>query len=156
MVGYLERLEDAKKSLKIADHMLTITHNVVNDPKLLALVLQKVFNSLHSIIGSILDYELYYRRIPSFSGAFPEMFDLFKVRCTRRYSLDASYIELVHDVYTTLKQQKEGSMSFPRKGSYVICSKDYQMKVLTPELLRKYVEKTKVFIKDAEKMITKE
>ena len=40
MVDYLDKLDNAKKSLQIADHMLNITHNVVNDPKLLLLVLK--------------------------------------------------------------------------------------------------------------------
>ena len=155
MVDYLDRLENAKKSLKIADHMLTITHNVVNDPKLLVLVLQKLFISVQNIVGAVLYYELYYRRIPRFQESFSEMFDIFKVRCTRRYNLSTSYIELVHDIYTTLKQQKDGPVGFARKDKYVICSDKYDLKVLSKELLRSHVEKTKLFIKDVEKMINK-
>ncbi|MBT4824971.1 hypothetical protein HN695_01840 [Candidatus Woesearchaeota archaeon] len=155
MVHYIERLENAKKSLKVADHMLTITHNVVNDPKLLVLVLQKLENALNNIMAAVLHYELYYHRIPKFEESFKAMFDIFKVRCIRRYNLDASYIELINETYNTLKQQKEGPVGFARKGKYVICSDNYEMKVLTKESLAKYVQKTKLFIKDVEKMITK-
>ncbi|MFH1440240.1 MAG: hypothetical protein ABIG89_06730 [Candidatus Woesearchaeota archaeon] len=153
MADYLDRLESAKKSLKIADHMLTITHNVVNDPKLLVLVLQKVFDSIQDLIGAVLYYELYHRRIPVFQESFQGMFDIFKVRCLRRYSLDAAYVELANEVYTTLKEQKRSPVGFARKDNYVICSSDYKMKILSKESLRNYVEKTKLFIKDVETMI---
>lgn len=153
MEVYLERLETAKKSLRIADHMLTITHNVVNDPKLFLLVLQKLFNSLHDIVASVLYYERYHKKIPSFNESFDEMFDIFKVRSLRRYNFNTSYTELIHNVYAILKHHKESPIGFAKKGSYVICSKEYETKVLTKELLAQYVEKTKLFIKDAEHMV---
>lgn len=155
-MDYLDRLESAKKSFKIADHMLTITHNVVNDPKLLLLVIQRLFNVYESLIASVLEYDLYFHRIPPYHESFDEMFNIFKVRCTRRYSLSSSYIELINEVHGILNQQKKGPVSFSRKGSYVICSDKYETKVLTPESIKGYVEKTKLFIRDTEHMITKE
>ena len=154
MVDYLDKLDNAKKSLQIADHMLNITHNVVNDPKLLLLVLKKLFRALNNTISAILYYELYYKKIPPFQESFSEMFNIFKMRAFRRYNLNTSYIELIQDVHSTLKEQKEGPVSFARKGSYVICSSDYKIKVLSKDSLKLYIEKTKVFIRDAESMIT--
>jgi len=153
MVDYFEKLDNAKKSLQTADHMLTITHNVVNDPKLLVLVLKNLFYALNNAMSAVLHYELYYKKIPPFQESFNEVFDLFKVRLFRRYNLNTSYVELIQDVYITLKEQKEGPVSFARKGSYVICSSDYKMKVLSKDSLKNYVEKTKLFIKDVENMI---
>ena len=155
MVDTLDRLENAKKSLKVADHMLTITHNVVNDPKLLILVLQKIFNTLHNVVGAILYHDLYHRKIPPFSEDYQTMMGIFKVRCIRRYSLDTSYIQLVQDVFLIYRDHKKSAMEFRRHDKYVICSDTYGLKVVTKENLKKYIEQTKNFIKDAEKMITK-
>jgi hypothetical protein len=155
MVSYLDMLENGKKSLKVADHMLTITHNIVNDPKLFLIVLQKLYACHYSIIEALLNYDLYNKRIPPFPNSFPEMFNLFKVRMQRRYSLNQEYVLLVQDVYYLFKQHKEGPVGFSRKGSYVLCSTNYDMKVLSKQLLDGHVQKTKLFIRDAEHMINK-
>ncbi len=155
MVSYIEMLENAKKSLKVADHMLTITHNIVNDPKLFLIVLQKLYTCHYGIIEALLNYDLYNKRIPPFLESFPEMFTLFKVRMQRRYNLNQEYVLLVQDVYELLKHHKDGHVSFARQGNYVLCSHNYEMKVLSKDLLTGFMQKTKLFIKDAEHMMSK-
>jgi len=153
MSSYFERLNYGKKTLKVADHMLTITHNVVNDPKLLLLVLEKI-NATHThIIAAILAFELENKRIPAFKESFKEMLDLFRVRSVRRYNFKKNHGALAREIYYLLEQHKKSPVEFSRKGKFVICSEDYEMKVLTTEKLAKYIADTKEFIKDAEKMV---
>jgi len=42
---YKLELEAAKKALKTAQHMLTMTYNVVNDPKLFITMAQRLFSA---------------------------------------------------------------------------------------------------------------
>ena len=102
MANYLEKLEHAKKNIKVADHMLTITHNVVNDPKLLLLVLQKVQNSLQNTLAALLFYDFHFGRIPAFREDFASMLDIFKVRIIRRYSMNHSYVNMLNDIYVII------------------------------------------------------
>ena len=146
-------LEHAKKAIKIADHMLTITHNVVNDPKLLLIVTEKLALSQQHGIKAVLHYELYHKRIPVFKDNFGEMFALFKVRCTRRLNLDLQYVDIIHSVQELLEHHRKSPVEFARKDNYVICSNEYKTDVISKDLLKKYVEKTKTFIEEIEKML---
>lgn len=150
---HLIALETARKNIQIADHMLNMTFKLVNDPKVLLLVLERLMTSLRSALGSVLYLERKYKRIPPFHEDMGTMIDVFKARCTRRYNLDESYAELVRDVWLVHKEHTKSPVEFRRGDKYVICSDTLHMHVLSREALRNYIERAKAFIRDVDSMV---
>ncbi len=146
-------LENAKKNLQTADHMLTITHQFINDPKLLLVITEKVSNALTNTMRSLLYYELYYKKIPPFKDDFINLFNIFKARSARRYNFDKEYIFLIQDVYEIIKKHKKSPVEFRRQDKFVICTEDFDMKVISAENIGNYIKKAKSFIREVEHKI---
>ena len=70
MEQYLQELEFAKKSIKSAEHMVAMTYDVINDPKLFVTLAQRLFSANISIMRAILFFERYQRKIPVFDEDF--------------------------------------------------------------------------------------
>ena len=153
MERYEEAMQNAKKTLQIADHMLTVTYKVVNDPKLLLGVVDRLKSSLHYCVASLCHYERLYKRIPPFEENFDSMWNTFKLRCTRKYNINIEYITLVQEVNEILKQHKKSGMEFRRNNEFVICSDTYRLRVIRSTDIKKYLEKAKLFIKEIENMV---
>ena len=133
----------AIKSLKSADHILTMTFPLIKDPKLLLAVLQNVCKSFDHGANAVLQYEYMYKRI----SRVPEELNLkIKYLNSNRLKIEKS---LLH-TYVELKQLNEGykksPVTFSRQNKFIICANDYKTMELTPDLLKNYISKAKVFI----------
>ena len=95
MEKYELSLQNAKKTLQVADHMMNVTYKVVNDPKLLLAIIERINTALKYNLAFILHYERMYKRIPPFKEDFDSMFNAFKARVTRRYNINIEYITLI-------------------------------------------------------------
>jgi len=146
-------MERAQKELRLADHMLHVTYKVVNDPKLLLSVIERINTALQSTVESIVTYERMYKRIPPFQDSFDSMFTTFKTRITRRYNVNIEYITLIQEIKDILMQHKKSPVEFRRKDKFVICSENYRMRVISTDNIKGYIEKAKVFIKEAQNMV---
>jgi hypothetical protein len=153
MEQYLLELETAKKSVKSAEHIVTMTYNVINDPKLFITLAQRLLSANISIMRAILFFEKYLGKIPVFNEDFPAMLELFKIRTTRRYSFSQDYAKLIEELNVIVDGYKKSPITFKRKDNYIICDDKYNMNVLTKEKSKLCLEKTKQFLSDAEQMI---
>jgi hypothetical protein len=64
----------------------------------------------------------------------------------RKHGIELDYIHMITEIMELLKENEQSPMSFSRKGKFVICADDYSLKTLSPEQLKKYSEKAKLFI----------
>jgi hypothetical protein len=155
MEDYERALDKAKEDLKIADHMINVTFRLVNDQKILLSVLSRLMDVLVYTIATVLYYERLYKRIPPFPNDFATMFDIFKARCTRRYHINIEYITLVQEVKAILEMHKKSPVVFKREGNLIICSDNYTTLTISPEKIINYINKAKLFIREAEHMVAK-
>jgi hypothetical protein len=154
MEKFQELRENAKKKIGIADHMLTQTYPLVQDPKLLLSVLENVFLALTNSVGSVLYYERLFKRIPPFQENFDSKYNIFRARIVNRYNIDKKYVDILKDIKEMLLQHRKSQMEFTRKDKLVICDEEYRMKTLSINDIKEYIETTKEFI-DISQQITK-
>jgi hypothetical protein len=155
MKDYEIALEKAKEELRIADHMINVTYRLVNDQNIMLSVLSRLMDVLTYTVASILYYEMLYKRIPSFNNDFITMLDIFKARCTRRYHINIEYINLVYEVKAILEMHKKSPVVFKREGNLIICSDNYTTLAISPEKIKNYINKAKLFIREVETMVGK-
>jgi hypothetical protein len=145
--------DKARHRIKLADHMLTQTYPLVKDPKLLLAVIENTFLALTNAMGSVLYNERVYKRIPPFVDNFENKFDIFRRKCAERYNIDREYLLMVREIKDIIVSHKTSPVEFARKDSFVICTESYRLKTITVEQLKKYIEKSKEFVKITENIL---
>lgn len=155
MEHYELYLEKAKEEIKAADHMANVTYRLVNDQKILISVVMKIMDALTFSMASVLHYERLKRRIPPFENSFSAIFDVFKARCRRRYSLSEEYIVLIQEIRNIAEMHKKSPVVFSKDNSLVICSDEYETIAVSHEKIKNYINKAKLFLYEAENMVSK-
>ena len=156
MEKFQESLAESKRILKIADHIIFITYNVVKDPRLLLSSLKNILTSLTKSMDSLLQYEHLFKRIPALPESFTSKFALFKDHCVKRYNLSQNYLYLIKDIYTLISEHKKSSVEFSRKDKFIICSSNYRMKTVGIPQIKEYLARTKEFNKEIEEIVSKD
>ena len=145
MEVYQRLRQEAKRKISLADHMLSVTYPLVRDSKLLLAVLENLFLALTHTMAMILYYERIYKRVPHFFDTFESKYILFSEKCVPRYRFDEKYLSFLRDVKEILVAHKRSPIEFSRNDQFVICSEDYELKILAPNDIKKYLSKTKDF-----------
>lgn len=144
---YEEFREKALKDLKLADHIFTMTYPLVNDPKLLKVVIKNIYNAMKNTIAMLLNYERYYKRIPPFSENYEAMVELCK-EIFSKYKISQNYISFLYQIKEKMELQKKSEVEFVRKEKVVFASKDYDLNTLSVYEIKEYLAKAKLFMKE--------
>ena len=147
--------DDAIKKLKVADHMLTITYQLVQDPKLLLAVLENIYRAMEKAMSSVLYYERLFKRVPVFSENFEEKLRIFKTRVQPKYKINDDYIKILQELREIIIEHKRSPVEFARKDRFVICSDNYKMKTISIPEIKKYVASAKLFIQNTTFIVSK-
>lgn len=145
----------AKTNLEKADHMITITYPLIKDTRLLLPIIENVFLSLTNTMNSVLQYDLLFKRIPPYPEDIDSRINIFRGRSVRRYNLDENYATLIQEVKNLVKEHKKSTIEFTREGKIVICDNKFNMKTVTPEQIKQYITKAKLFIEEVHKVTSK-
>lgn len=156
MEKFQELRDAANKKLQLADHMLTMTYPMVKDPKLLLSVIENLFLAFSYGMSSVLYYERLFKRIPPFPDDFRSKFEVFKDKCSDRYNLDREYLKIMQEIKEIIIAHKKSPMEFQRNDNFVICNGDYRMRSISPNMIKAYVEKAKLFIKSVSTIVSKD
>ncbi|MBU1201947.1 MAG: hypothetical protein KJ583_00535 [Nanoarchaeota archaeon] len=148
-------IEAAKKNIRIADHMLIMTFPLVKDPKLLLAVLENTFSALSNAMFSIVYYERLFKRIPQHRDTFESKFNLFQTTIVPRHSINKEYVKLIQEIREVLLDHKKSPVEFSRGDRFVICSENYHVKTIGVPELKKQIMKTKLFVSDIERLVSK-
>jgi hypothetical protein len=149
MEKFQESREKAIKSLRTADHMISVTYGVVKDPKLLLAILENLNTSLQETMNSIIFYDRLFKRIQPFQDTFESRYNMFRLKSARHYTLESEYITTIAEVKEMLDQHKKSPVEFVRNDKFVICNESYRMKTLSIADIKKYIARAKIFIQEA-------
>ncbi len=147
-------LKEASRTIKVADHMISVTYPLVKDTKLLLAILENVYLTLTNSIAALAYYDRDHKRVPPFQDKFDSIFNVFAMRSAPMYKISPVYIEMVQDIQSMIKEHKKSPIEFARKDKFIICSDTYNIKSLSLEQINKYVTETKKFKEQIEVIIT--
>ena len=146
MEKYKEAREKALNCIATADHLLTMTYPLVEDPKLLLSVVENIFLGLTNAMAALLYYERKYKRIPPFQDNFHSKYNMFKMRIIDRYDINKNYLDFINEIKEIVLKNKKSPFTFTRKEKFVICSKDYKLETLKIKDIKNHLQKAKLFI----------
>lgn len=156
MEKFQEARHKARKRLKIADHMITMTYPLVKDSKLLLAVLENLFLALANSMASVLYYERLFKRIPPFHDTFESKFNMFRAKVVPRYKIDTKYVSMINEIKDIIVLHKKSPVEFTRKDKFVIASEGYKLKTISVSQIRQFIENSKKFINEMEVIVSKD
>ncbi|NTV23794.1 MAG: hypothetical protein HGA85_05470 [Nanoarchaeota archaeon] len=131
--------------IQVADHVLVMTYPMVQDPKLLKLVLKNTYLAMQSTMASLLHYERYYKRVSPFTENYIAMLQLVRP-VFEKYKISKGYVGFLTELYETNERQKRSDVEFVRKDKMVFASKDYDLCAVSVIELKDIVAKGKLFM----------
>jgi hypothetical protein len=138
-----------------ARHLLNVTFPMVKDPKLLLGVIHNLSDSLEGSMDAILAYERLLRLIPIHNDTYESRFNIFRMKSVRRNNISPEAIHLMSELKFILDLHKKSPMEFQRGNRFVICNKDYQLKVISIKDIQKYLSTTKSLLDQMQKIVSK-
>jgi hypothetical protein len=145
MEDYQLARDKAHKHIRVADHILTMTYPLVNDPKLLKLVMRNIYISVQNAMATLLYYERIYKRVSSFNENFESM--LFAIKPVfQRYKISPGYLSFLQSLQEIIYAQSKADVEFVRKDKFVFASNDYELNTFSIGHVRDYLTKAKLFI----------
>lgn len=146
MEGVNDVLDDAKRELKLADHITYVTFPLVKDKKLFSNAVQHLYQSLVYMIQAFLTYERLYKRIRSvpkdtslqirfFLDSYQDLFKINDPQWIRDFmrvcrNLESSVkIERRNDVFILTSKLERIQIGLPQLKKYLSLTKDLINKI---------------------------
>ncbi len=142
----------AQDHCQAAFHLLKVTYPSLKDHHLLLAVLDHLCQATHAAMESLLAYERQLQLIPTYGATFAEQFQLFRQRTAPRNNISPDTLFFLQELHTLQEAHKNAPMEFPRRGSYVICDREYRLKTLSGKVLQAYLEKTAAFLQQSQEI----
>ncbi len=143
----------ALENYEIADHMIYVTYPLVNDPKLIGSITERLFKALIDAVTAILSYDYLYKRINSVPDDLDKRLELFKKVIEKRYNIDRSIVLLIDDLKKFVDFRGKGHIEFVRRENLVVCSSGYSTKTINFRKIKEYVNQSKNFIIKVNKIL---
>ena len=142
------QLEKANQHFQAADHMASVTYNLLKDQKLFIAIAENLHLSFSLAIDALLQYERLYKRIPPYSENPDAKLEVFRQKVAPLYNLNRGYLIVVEELRELVQGRKSAPMEFVRQDKYVICNQDYsKITTITLEKLKSYINESKPFMR---------
>jgi hypothetical protein len=133
-------LQQAAKELEHANHLLHV-YGFLNESKLLLNISEHCFKAMEATLQAFIE-----ESSPLPLSSFSQQLIHFKLKVQPKYRLDPVFGRLMQDLYILKKKQKEAPMQVAREDSVVLYSDAYEEEKITPERVKMFLEKAKLFI----------
>ena len=148
-------LQNSVKKIKIADHMLTMSYTLINDPKILLSVINNLSLAYENAMTAILEYERLFKRIQAFNNNLDSKLMLF-TKIYAKLKIDKEHIKIIKELEEIKKAHEKSPVEFSRPGKFVICSDNYEMKTLEIKHIKTYINKAKLFIQQIHNLTSRD
>jgi Iap family predicted aminopeptidase len=149
---FKENLNDAIKSLQIADHMTYVTLPIINEQRLLIKIFDEIYKSIINCINAILNYEYLYKRIHIYKDNGDNI-RTFANKCARNYSLTNEQIKKILEILELNRKHKQSAMEFVKQNKIIILSDNLRTQSMDIQKIKEYLLLAKELLMKTNKRI---
>ncbi len=150
---YQENINNAIKSIQIADHMAYVTYPLVQEKRLLLKIFDEIYKSIINSVNAMLNYDILFKRIkPSPNNNYLE---IFEKKSSKNYELTREQVQKIKEIIQTNKKSQKSVMDFVKKDKVVILQNNLETDVLDIITIKKYILLAKELIRNITKKIKK-
>ena len=146
MEKYQALIESANLHFKNADHMIFVTYPLINDPKLVITIAEKLYRSILLAINALLNYDYLYKHVSYIPELEQDKVKLFKEDTQKRYNFSKEIFSVIEDLKDLVNFRKRSPIEFVRKNNFVICSSGYTTKTISFTKIKQYGQEIKYFL----------
>jgi hypothetical protein len=136
--NYLSLLEEAKKHLKTADHMMYITFPILKENRLLIKILEEICNSMLDTVNAVLQYESLMKRIKMYKDQSMN-FEIFRQKCAMRYNILPEQINRIIEILGIAEKHRQSPLEFSRKDRFFIMSDNLRLETVGIDKLKSFL-----------------
>ena len=145
----MAQLDDAKKLIRTADHMVYITYPALKEGRLLVKVLEELHSAVEIIMLEMLQHEYKFKRIQLSND--PKMnFSIFEQKCALMYGLTKEQINDIKQIFLIYSAHKASPTEFVRQTKFIIMSDNLRTESLTLLRMKSYLALAKDLVRKAE------
>lgn len=149
-----EDIIEAKRLLRIADHMAYITYPVLKEQRLLIKILEQINTALKMTVKAILDHEYLNKRIQKFDD--PKLnFDEF-ISIAEEYGIEKGHINIIKRVSEIIDLHNKSPLEFVRKDAFIIMSDNLKTEQITLERVKIFLKSSKQILDNTELKLIKD
>ena len=126
----------AEQAWRAADHLLSVTFPVVQDPKLLLRALEHLDKSARTTISTVLKREHLYKRI-RLSAIGERNKEVFFQVCGKQYGVHEEDVILLKEILVLGARHRASGVEFSQRGKAVILDDDLGTVTITSDWLHK-------------------
>ncbi len=153
MEEFQECRDEAKQRLRRADHLLTVTYPMVEDPKLLLSVLENLYYSLEKGMDSVLEYERLFKNIHEIPDGFHDRYEKFESEIASKHGIEKKHLKLLRKFREALAQHEDSPIEFRRGEKFVIADDEFDVKTLTADEIKEDLQEAKKFIEKVQEVV---
>ncbi len=146
-------LSEANKQLRTADHLTYVTYPLIKDNKLMISITESLAEATKKAVDAVLLYDREYKRIMLIPQDFTSKLEIFRKSCMPRYSINSSYLNLIHDLREIQEARKTAKMEFTRQDKFVLSQDNFKLRTLTYQNVKNFVNLTKSFFEKVNSII---
>ena len=142
-------LDNARKLIKTADHMIYMTYPMVRENRLLIKILEEIHESLVSLVRAVLHFEYINKRITLYRDTKAN-FEIFAMECANNYGISREEVNKIRDIFNIIEKHKQSPVEFLRKDKFVIMSDNLGTETITFDVLKSYLRIAKNVLRKTE------
>ncbi len=146
MEKFLEKIQEAQKTIQVIDHMIYVTFPLIKDKKILTKILTETKNTITNCINSILQYEYFYKRIDLYSNPKTN-FKTFEEQCAPRYKITKSELNSIIKLFELVEKHKQSAIEFLKNEKVIILSENLKTETITIEKIKEFFNLSKAIMK---------
>jgi len=144
---YQPLIEQAKKEINLADHLLYVTYKMVDEAKFLIAITNHIVKSAQMALEALFEYERHWKRMEPYPKSFAIEISLYRQKLEKRHGFDIKFHRLLRKLLEIDKFDQESTVRFRRGNKYILTSgNDYNMAILDLEHVKRYSNLTKNFV----------
>lgn len=144
-------IENARKSMKTADHLLYMTYPLIQENRLFIKIFELVCEAIKDSVQALLQYEYMWKRL-QLSGSFTVDFETIRQRHTK-YGLTNKELTTADEIFKLSERHKKSPIEFVRKERFVIMTDNLRVSEINLRKLKEYIYKTRSIIEKVEKRV---
>src|SRR3989338_7147143 len=127
----MDNLKKALQQYEIAKHLMTITYPLMKDSKLLLAINANLKNAVDHALMALHKPATTDKNVPAI---------------LEKYNLPPEFSELIAELNEIKNLQQKSPVEFSRKDSYILASREFKLKAVSPQETKKNVLLTKQFL----------
>ena len=143
---FFEQIEEAKKAVKLADHLTYVTFPLIGDDKIMNMITDNLQISLLKALDALLNYEKYYKRVVSVPESFEDKLSVFKNEVSKRYDISSESLLAIREINEVVNNRKKSINAEFLKKDNVLLFNEYKLKTLNIKKIKEYINLAKLLI----------